>query len=501
MTPTTTFKKNDFIQSISDSLQQISFYHPTDFVQAMHRAYLREENPAAKDAIGQILVNSKIAATTHRPMCQDTGIVIAFVKVGMDCRFDTNATIQEMVDEGVRQAYLNRDNPLRASILSQPFGARKNSGDNTPAIVYTELVRGNRIEVKIAAKGGGSENKSRGVMLNPSDSIIDWITATLPTLGGGWCPPGILGIGIGGTMDKAAVMAKESLMEPINISDIITNGPKNSTEELRLKIYEAANKLGIGAQGIGGITTVLDVKIMEYPTHAASLPVVMIPNCAATRHIHFHLDGSGPVDLPQPSLEQWPEIKLERGHDTKRVFIDNIDRKEVCSWRAGETLLLNGKILTGRDAAHRRIREYYDRNKPLPGNIDFTDRFIYYVGPVDPVGDEAVGPAGPTTATRMDKYTEMMLDRGGLMGMIGKAERGDETIELIKKYKAVYLMAVGGAACLVSGTITKSRLVAFEDLGMEAIYEFELVDMPVTVAVDSNGVALHKTGPSQWKKS
>lgn len=497
----TIIKQEDFITSIAHSLQHISYYHPTDFIQAMHRAYQREKSPAAKDSIGQILVNSKIAATTHRPICQDTGIVIAFVKVGMDCRFDGNATIQEMVDKGVRLAYLDQDNPLRASVLTQPFGARKNSGDNTPAVVYTELVPGNSIEVKIAAKGGGSENKSRGVMLNPSDSIIDWITATLPTLGGGWCPPGVLGIGIGGTMDKAAVMAKESLMEPINMDALIAGGPKNSIDELRLQIFEAVNDLGIGAQGIGGLTTVLDVKILEYPTHAASLPVVMIPNCAASRHIHFLLDGRGAADFLEPALDGWPDIVLARGADTKRVFLDDISREEVCRWQAGETLLLNGKILTGRDAAHRRIQDYYARNEPLPGSIDFKDRFIYYVGPVDPVRDEAVGPAGPTTATRMDKYTDMMLNRGGLMGMIGKAERGDETIELIKRHKAVYLMAVGGAACLVSKSIKKSRVVAFDDLGMEAIYEFELVDMPVTVAVDSTGEAIHKTGPMVWRKS
>jgi len=497
----TLIKQEDFIQSIADSLQHISCYHSADFVQAMHQAFLREKSPAAKDAIGQILINSKLAATTHRPICQDTGIVIVFIKFGMDCRFDGETAIQDMVNEGVRRAYTNPKNPLRASVLHKPFGARKNSGDNTPAVVYTELVPGNSIDIKIAAKGGGSENKSKAVMLNPDDSIIDWITATLPTLGGGWCPPGILGIGIGGTMDKAAIMAKESLMEPVNMHELIGRGPRDATEELRLQIFEAVNNLGIGAQGIGGLTTVLDVKINQYPTHAVSLPVAMIPNCAATRHIHFHLDGSGPATLPQPELDGWPDIVLESGNEAKRVFLDGISREEICEWKAGEILLLNGKILTGRDAAHRRIQDYFDRNEPLPAGVDFNNRFIYYVGPVDPVGDEAVGPAGPTTATRMDKYTHMMLTKGGLLGMIGKAERGDETIELIKQHNGVYLMAVGGAACLVSRAIKKSRVVAFEDLGMEAIYEFELVDMPVTVAVDSTGEAVHRTGPAAWRKT
>ncbi len=494
-------KEADFIQSITDSLQHISCYHPRDFIEAMHKAYLREESPSAQDAIGQILMNSKLAATTHRPICQDTGIVIAFVKMGMDCRFDCDRTIQQMVDEGVRRAYTDKNNPLRKSVLIKPFGIRKNSGDNTPAIVYTELVPGNTINVKIAAKGGGSENKSKGIMLNPSDSVIDWITSTLPTLGGGWCPPGILGIGIGGTLDKAAVMAKESLMEPVNMDSIIENGPQNDIEEFRLEIFNAVNNLGIGAQGVGGITTVLDVKIKECPTHAVSLPVVMIPNCAASRHTHFSLDGSGPAAFATPDIESWPKISSQSGSKAKRVFLDNIDKNEISTWKAGETLLLNGKILTGRDAAHRRIQEYFERNEELPAEIDFSGRFIYYVGPVDPVGEEVVGPAGPTTATRMDKYTDMMLTKTGLMGMIGKAERGDETIELIKQHKAVYLMAVGGAACLVSQAIKKSRVVAFEDLGMEAIYEFEIKDMPVTVAVDSAGSAIHKSGPATWRKT
>lgn len=498
---TTIIREKDFIQSITASLQHISCYHPMDFIQAMHNAYHREESASAKDAIAQILVNSRLAAANHRPICQDTGIVITFVKIGADCRFDSNRTIQQMVDEGVRMAYTDPDNPLRKSILHHPFSSRKNSGDNTPAIVYTEIVPGNTINVKIAAKGGGSENKSKGVMLNPSDSVVDWVLNTLPTMGGGWCPPGILGIGIGGTLDKAAVMAKESLMEPLNIDSILANGPQDEVEELRLNIYNRVNDLGIGAQGVGGLTTVLDVKINTYPTHAVSLPVVMIPNCAATRHTHFHLDGSGAAEFPRPDVDQWPKIEHQGGSEARRVFLDNINREEINSWQAGETLLLNGKILTGRDAAHRRIQEYIDEGRSLPEGVDFNGRFIYYVGPVDPVGDEIVGPAGPTTATRMDKYTEMMLTSCGLLGMIGKAERGDETIGLIKKHQAVYLMAVGGAACLVSQAIKQSRIVAFEDLGMEAIYEFEVINMPVTVAVDSNGSAIHKTGPQTWRKT
>ena len=497
----TIIREKDFIHSITASLQHIACYHPMDFVQAMHNAYLREESPSAKDAIAQILVNSRLAAASHRPICQDTGIVIAFVKIGADCLFDSSRTIQQMVNEGVRQAYTDPINPLRKSILHNPFSSRKNSGDNTPAIVYTEIIPGNTIDVKIAAKGGGSENKSKGVMLNPSDSVVDWVTTTVPTMGGGWCPPGILGIGIGGTLDKAAVMAKESLMEPLNIETIMETGPQNETEELRLEIFNSVNDLGIGAQGVGGLTTVLDVKIKTYPTHAVSLPVVMIPNCAATRHTHFRLDGSGPAEFPKPDIDQWPKIELKGGSESRRVHLDDISREEINSWQAGETLLLSGKILTGRDAAHRRIQEYIDQGRSLPEGVDFNNRFIYYVGPVDPVGDEVVGPAGPTTATRMDKYTKMMLTTCGLLGMIGKAERGDETIGLIKKHQGVYLMAVGGAACLVSQAIKQSRIVAFEDLGMEAIYEFEVVDMPVTVAVDSNGSAIHKTGPQTWRKT
>ena len=497
----TMIKEQDVIKSVADALQHISCYHPPDFIRAMHAAYRKEKSRAAKDAMAQILANSRLAATIRRPICQDTGIVICFIKIGRDCRLDGSATLQELVDEGVRRAYLDADNPLRASVLSPPVDGRKNSGDNTPAIVYTEIVPGDSMAFKIAAKGGGSENKARSAMLTPSDSVVDWITQTLPTLGGGWCPPGILGIGIGGTLDKAAVMAKESLLAPIDMDSIIADGPNNRFEKLRLQIYEAVNDLGIGAQGIGGLTTVLDVKIMEYPTHAASLPVVMIPNCAANRHLHFRLDGSGPLVLPRPSLEQWPEISPDSGGKTRRINLDTITREEIATLRAGETLLLSGKILTGRDAAHRRIQEYYERNEPLPGGVDFTDRFIYYVGPVDPVGDEAMGPAGPTTSTRMDQYTGMMLEKGGLMGMIGKAERGKATIELIRKHRAVYLMAVGGAACLVSKAIKKARVLAFADLGMEAIYEFDMEDMPVTVAVDATGEAVHQTGPARWRKT
>jgi fumarate hydratase, class I len=495
-----TIKKDDFIDSIADSLQFISYYHPADFVQAMHAAYLREENKAARDAIGQILINSRMAAIGHRPICQDTGIVTAFVKIGMQCALDTDMTVQEMVDEGVRRAYKNPQNPLRLSVVASPATDRKNTRDNTPAVVYTELVPGDGLEVFIAAKGGGSENKTKSAMLNPSDSIVEWVKRTVPLMGAGWCPPGILGIGIGGTVDKAMMLAKESLMEPVDMPELLKRGPKNKMEELRIEIYEAVNSLGIGAQGLGGLTTVLDVRIRDYPTHAASLPVAMIPNCAATRHLHFKLDGGGPAILTPPRIEEWPEIALDAGADVKRVFIESLTKKDIAEWKTGETLLLNGKILTGRDAAHRRIQECYAKGEPLPEGVDFNGRFIYYVGPVDPVGDEVVGPAGPTTSTRMDKYTDMMLEKAGLMGMIGKSERGDATIASIKKHGAVYLMAVGGAAYLVSKAIKKSRTVAFADLGMEAIYEFEVEDMPVTVAVDSRGEAIHKTGPVFWQK-
>jgi fumarate hydratase class I len=491
--------KADFVTSVADALQYISYYHPADFIRAMSEAYDKEQSKAAKDAIAQILINSRMCATGHRPVCQDTGIVTAFVKVGMDARWDTDMTVQEMVDEGVRRAYNDPDNPLRASIVADPVGARRNTQDNTPAVVHTELVQGDRVEVMVAAKGGGSENKSKFVMLNPSDSIVDWVLKIVPTMGAGWCPPGMLGIGIGGTADKAMVLAKESLMDPVDIHELIDRGPSNAVEELRLQLFEKVNRLGIGAQGLGGLTTVLDVKIKDAPTHAASLPVAMIPNCAATRHAHFILDGTGPARLEPPSLDDWPEIAWEVGEGVRRVNLDSVTPEEVTRWQPGETLLLNGKLLTGRDAAHKRIADLLASGQGLPEGVDFKGRFIYYVGPVDAVRDEVVGPAGPTTATRMDKFTEMMLSQTGLLGMIGKAERGDQAIESIKNHKAVYLMAVGGAAYLVSKAIKKARVVAFEEIGMEAIYEFEVQDMPVTVAVDCRGESVHKTGPQIWK--
>jgi fumarate hydratase class I len=491
-------KQQDFIESIADALQYISYYHPLDFVQALEKAYYKEESTAAKDAIAQILINSRMSATGKRPICQDTGIVTCFVKVGMAVQWDsTDMTVQQMVDEGTRRAYMNPDNPLRASIVADPAGTRKNTKDNTPSVVHIDLVEGNEIEVMIAAKGGGSENKTKMVMLNPSDSIADWVVETLPKMGAGWCPPGMIGIGVGGTAEKAGVLAKESLMDPVDIQELIERGPQNAEEALRLEIYERVNKLGIGAQGLGGLTTVVDVKIMSAPTHAASKPVVMIPNCAATRHVHFHLDGSGPANLQPPKLEDWPEITWEVGENVRRVNVDTLKKADVAEWKTGETLLLSGKIYTGRDAAHKRMQEMMANGEQLP--VDLTDKFIYYVGPVDAIGDEAVGPAGPTTATRMDKFTDLMLSETGLIGSIGKAERGPATCESIKKHKSVYLMAVGGAAYLVSKAIKKAKVVAFEDLGMEAIYEFEVEDMPVTVAVDSTGESAHVTGPAIWQ--
>ena len=491
-------KQQDVIDSIEDALQYISYYHPLDFIQALEKAYHKEQSTAAKDAIAQILINSRMSATGKRPICQDTGIVTCFVKIGMAVKWDkTDLTVQQMVDEGTRRAYLNPDNPLRASIVADPTGARKNTKDNTPAVVHIDLVAGDEIEIMIAAKGGGSENKTKMAMLNPSDSIADWVVKTLPTMGAGWCPPGMLGIGVGGTAEKAAVLAKESLMDPVNIQELMDRGPQNAEEELRLEIFERVNKLGIGAQGLGGLTTVVDVKINAVPTHAASKPVVMIPNCAATRHIHFHLDGSGPANLIPPKLADWPDITWEVGENVRRVNVDDLTKADISEWKTGETVLLSGTILTGRDAAHKRIQEMLAKGEELP--VDFTDKFIYYVGPVDAVGDEVVGPAGPTTATRMDKFTEMMLAETGLLGTIGKAERGAATVEAIKNHKSVYLMAVGGAAYLVSKAIKKARVVAFEDMGMEAIYEFEVEDMPVTVAVDSTGESAHVTGPAIWK--
>jgi len=495
-------KQEDFIQSIADAFQYISYYHPLDYIKALGEAYKREESPAAKDAIAQILTNSRMAAEGHRPICQDTGIAVVFLKVGQNLKWDATMSVQEMVNEGVRRAYLNPDNKLRASVLLDPAGARKNSKDNTPAVVHYEIVDGDELEVICAAKGGGSENKSKFYALNPSDSIVDWVLKTLPTMGAGWCPPGILGIGIGGTPEKAMLLAKESLMAPCDIHELQDKAASGATltrvEELRLELYEKVNALGIGAQGLGGLTTVLDVKILDYPTHAASLPVAMIPNCAATRHVHFHLDGSGPAHLPTPKLEDWPDITwAPDAKKAKRVNLDTLTKEEVASWKPGDILLLNGKMLTGRDAAHKRIQDMLARGEKLP--VDFTNRVIYYVGPVDPVRDEVVGPAGPTTATRMDKFTRMMLEKTGLISMVGKAERGPVAIDAIRDNKAAYLMAVGGAAYLVSKAIKEAKVVGFADLGMEAIYEFTVEDMPVTVAVDSSGTSVHETGPKEWQ--
>ncbi|PKH09569.1 fumarate hydratase [Moritella sp. Urea-trap-13] len=495
----TVIRKADFIDSIADSLQYISYYHPLDFIQAMEKAYNAEQSQAAKDAIAQILINSRMSAEGKRPICQDTGIVTCFVKIGMNVQWETDQTVQEMVDEGIRRAYNFAGNPLRASIVADPAGARKNTKDNTPGVVHVEMVPGAKVEVMIAAKGGGSENKSKMVMLNPSDDVAAWVEKTVPTMGAGWCPPGMLGIGIGGTAEKAAVMAKESLMEAVDIHELMERGAETTDEKMRLDIFDRVNKLGIGAQGLGGMATVLDIKIKSCPTHAASKPVVMIPNCAATRHTHFTLDGSGPAELHVPKLEDWPEVTWEISDSVRRVNVDGIKPESILEWKTGETVLLSGKILTGRDAAHKRIKDMLDRGEGLPEGVDFTNRFIYYVGPVDAVGDEVVGPAGPTTATRMDKFTDTMLEQTGLLGMIGKSERGPATVESIKKHKAVYLMAVGGAAYLVSKAIKKSRVVAFADLGMEAIYEFDVVDMPMTVAVDTNGVSAHVEGPAIWK--
>lgn len=495
----TVIRKEDVISSVADALQYISYYHPLDFVQALEKAYHREQSQAAKDAIAQILINSRMSAEGHRPICQDTGIVTCFAKIGMNVQWDSDLTVQEMIDEGVRQAYTNPLNPLRASVVADPAGSRKNTRDNAPAVVHIDMVAGDKVDIQIAAKGGGSENKTKMVMLNPSDDIADWVEKTVPLMGAGWCPPGIIGIGVGGTAEKAAVLAKESLMEAIDIHELKERGAQNAEEELRLDIYDCVNRLGIGAQGLGGLTTVLDVKIKSAPTHAASKPVCMIPNCAATRHVHFTLDGTGPAELTPPKLEDWPEVTWEVGDSVRRVNLDSVTKEDVLQWKSGETILLSGKILTGRDAAHKHIQDMLAKGEGLPDGVDFNGRFIYYVGPVDAVGDEVVGPAGPTTSTRMDKFTDMTLGETGLMGIIGKAERGPAAIESIKQHKAVYLMAVGGAAYLVAKAIKKARVVAFEDLGMEAIYEFEVEDMPVTVAVDSEGVNAHQTGPDTWR--
>jgi fumarate hydratase class I len=491
-------REEDLITSVADALQYISYYHAPDFIEAMARAYAQEESPAARDAIAQILTNSRMCAEGHRPICQDTGIVVAFVKVGMGARWDSTRTLQQMIDEGVRRAYQSTDNPLRASIVADPSGARKNTRDNTPAVVHVELVPGDGVEIALSAKGGGSENKAMFEMLNPSDSVADWVVARVPEMGAGWCPPGMLGIGIGGSAEKALLMAKESLMQSIDMPALKARGPQNALEALRIEIYDRVNALGIGAQGLGGLTTVLDVKITDYPTHAASLPVAVIPNCAATRHVHFHLDGSGPARLEPPDLALWPNVGWSPDSSVRRVDLDHLTRAEVASWKPGERLLLTGRFLTGRDAAHKRICALLESGQPLPDGLSFKDRVIYYVGPVDPVRDEVVGPAGPTTATRMDRFTETMLGKAGLLAMVGKAERGPEAIAAIRRHESAYLMAVGGAAYLVSKAIRGSRVVAFPELGMEAVYEFEVRDMPVTVAVDSKGESVHDTGPRAW---
>ncbi|OJA04485.1 fumarate hydratase [Halomonas sp. QHL1] len=494
----TVIRQDDVIQSVADALQYISYYHPKDFIDAMAAAYEREENPAAKDAIAQILINSRMCATGHRPICQDTGIVTVFVHVGMNVTWEADMSLDDMINEGVRRAYLLPDNILRASVLADPDGKRANTKDNTPAIIHHSIVPGDTVDIHVAAKGGGSEAKSKFAMLNPSDSVVDWVMEQLPKMGAGWCPPGMLGIGIGGTAEKAMMIAKEALLDPIDIQDLQARGPSNRAEELRLELFDKVNKSGIGAQGLGGLTTVLDIKVKDYPTHAANKPVAIIPNCAATRHAHFTLDGSGPAVLEAPKLEDWPEITREAGENVKRVNLDTVTPAEVKTWQPGDTLLLNGKLLTGRDAAHKRMVDMLAKGEPLP--VDMKGRFIYYVGPVDPIGDEVVGPAGPTTATRMDKFTRTMLEETGLLGMVGKAERGQVAIDAIRDNEAVYLMAVGGSAYLVAQAIKKSRVVGFEDLGMEAIYEFEVEDMPVTVAVDSLGISVHQTGPAKWKE-
>ncbi len=495
---TVTIKTADLIESVADALQFISYYHPMDYIRALGDAYEAEQSPAAKDAIAQILTNSRMCAEGHRPICQDTGIVNVFVKWGMDCRFDeTSQSMQEIVDEGVRRAYLHPENKLRASILTDPAFTRRNTKDNTPSVLHVEMVPGNSVSVDVAAKGGGSENKSKFKMMNPSDNIVDWVLDMIPQMGAGWCPPGMLGIGIGGTAERAVLLAKQSLMDPIDMGQLKQRGPRNDIEELRITIFDKVNALGIGAQGLGGLSTILDVKINDWPCHAAGKPVAMIPNCAATRHAHFTLDGSGPAYLEAPKLEEWPDVNWTPSSEAKRVHLDQLDAAEVASWNHGDRLLLNGKMLTGRDAAHKRIKDMLDKGEELP--VEFKGRVIYYVGPVDPVGEEVVGPAGPTTATRMDKFTDMMLEQG-LLAMVGKAERGLDTVGSIKKHKSAYLMAVGGSAYLVSRAIKGSKVVGFEDLGMEAIYEFEVQDMPVTVAVDAEGQSVHHLAPLVWQE-
>ena len=492
----TVIREEDFVQSIADGFQYISCYHPPDFIRAMHEAYRREESPAAKDAMAQILINSRMAAEGHRPICQDTGIAIAFVRVGMQVTWDSKRSVEALVNEGVRRAYTDKVNPLRASMVADPDGKRRPTGDNTPAVTHVELVPGDKVEVICAAKGGGSENKSKFAILLPSDSVVDWVLSVVPTMGADWCPPGMLSLGIGGSPEKAMVMAKWGMMDPVDMHELQARGPSNRAEELRLEIFEKVNALGIGAQGLGGLSTVLDVKVNDYPTHAVSKPVALLPNCAASRHVHFVLDGSGPAHLEPPSLADWPKLDLDFA-SSRRVNVDGITREEIATWKAGDRLLLSGKILTGRDAAHKRLVEMMARGEKLP--VDLRGRFIYYVGPVEAVGDEVVGPAGPTTSSRMDRFVEPLLAQAGLIGMIGKSERGPAATESIRKHGAVYCIAVGGAAYLVSKAIRGARMLAFEDLGMEAIREFEVKDMPVTVAVDSTGNAVHKTGPAQWR--
>jgi fumarate hydratase class I len=494
-----TIREDDVIASVADALQYISYYHTPDFIRAMGHAYALEQSPAARDAIAQILTNSRMCAEGHRPICQDTGIVVVFVKVGMEVRWDATRDLEAMINEGVRRAYLDPDNKLRASIVADPAFKRTNTRDNTPAVIHTEFCAGSSVEITVAAKGGGSENKSMFAMLNPSDSVADWVLEVVPEMGAGWCPPGMLGVGIGGSAEKAMLLAKKSLMEPIDIAELIARGPKSKLEELRLEIFKRVNDLGIGAQGLGGLTTVLDVKILDYPTHAASLPVAVIPNCAATRHVHFTLDGSGPARLEPPNLDLWPKVHWTADASARRVQLDGLTQADIGTWKPGERLLLSGKLLTGRDAAHKRICALLDAGEPLPTGLDFKGRVIYYVGPVDPVGTEIVGPAGPTTANRMDRFTDTMLGKAGLLAMVGKAERGPETVESIRKHRSAYLIAVGGAAFLVSNAIRASRVVAFPELGMEAVYEFEVRDMPVTVAVSSDGVSVHDTGPKAWR--
>jgi len=492
-------READVIASVQDALQYISYYHSPDFIQAMGRAYALEKSPAARDAIAQILTNSRLCAQGHRPICQDTGIVVVFIKVGMGITWDAEHDLEAMVNEGVRRAYLDPGNKLRASIVADPAFKRGNTRDNTPAVIHTQLVPGNTVEITVAAKGGGSENKSMFAMLNPSDSVADWVLEMVPEMGAGWCPPGMLGVGIGGSAEKAMLLAKESLMEPIDIGELIARGPTTKLEELRIEIYQRVNALGIGAQGLGGLTTVLDVKVLDYPTHAASLPVAVIPNCAATRHVHFTLDGTGPALLEPPDLELWPKVQWVADAGARRVSLDGLTRQEIAGWKSGERLLLSGKMLTGRDAAHKRICALLDAGQPLPAGLDFNGRVIYYVGPVDPVGTEVVGPAGPTTANRMDRFTDTMLGKTGLLAMVGKAERGPETVASIARHRSAYLIAVGGAAFLVSNAIRSSRVVAFPELGMEAVYEFEVRDMPVTVAVTADGESVHETGPTLWR--